>query len=1378
MCRFLTCFILLCGLLAPVCAQQFYVIPVFPSTPVQSMQVWGGGLVVGQDSLSSVRLSRTDSFGGYLYGNDTKWHQLITSISMAPAACEVTYSIPNSCFGVYPTTGTSQTYQGFGGGVVEACASPASPSTAFMFYNGFVFKSTNINPASPDSFTFINTKQLPGGGFGPFTNSSNLTSRENGRMMACDPNNANHVLVGTVGNGLLETLDGGSTFNRLAASDIPNSPVGASLNYEIAFDPASGTSIVTCSTCIGGTATVTSTVYVFTPGTVAVSAATTAAADTSGLAYVNGTAGVGATLTGTVNTAITIDGFTFTATGQRLLVKNDTQSPSGAFNGIYSLTQLQTASLAPILTRTTDNDSAAEMNATGAIPVLNGTVNATTSWLPTSTVVTVGTSPLTYTQRANGGVAGIYASTTGGAVGTWSQISGLVAATFIGTGSGTTLTVSAVTGAINLTNNVISGTGVPNGTSIISGGPTTYTTSGTTTSSGAALTAFTGPITTQHMIVAAGNLWVTSTAGALTEGTSGSLWRYSSGTWIRILTNCCEAIAVNPLNTNQVAAMLATGQLFTATDGGVSGASFSAELLFTIAPGDTAWLGGTVALTANDISFDANVNGKLWCNCGQGVWTTTFPTTSPFVWTANVAGIMQPIGQQIVSPKAGVAVAGFQDVGLCVLSFASNVPPSNCFAQLTASRSLEFASGIDYSKTDANFMVAKISPNLNGGSDYSGYSTDDFATTYWPFNSWNATVTAASLTNNGSNLVRVTIPDTSGLTTYNAGAGSIVCSISSVNAVGTSNPLSVGPNQTGCFPVTKVSTTQFDITAAWGTGALANTGGNYLFYVPTPPASYWGGALNVTGAVNDGTGKIKINYMFPVSSALASSGWACINGVLGTTEANGCWIISGLVTTVGSASFVLNGSTFANAYTGGGVITTWSDPGGSAAAASDINFVTIASNSSTAPKCTLDGGKTWTDVTNAAIPTIDVNGNTHVTGGPYAAGTTNITVADTTQIKVNTVVWIPMDDGRYFYSPIAAVSPASGPGTITFRTNQVIPTGRSIATGAGVFIRSGWGDSASTSNTVVAADYLQPNTFFAVNYNVGLVKWTSCNPATVVASTSYTGGNWLQSGNGASILKTVPGQSGHMLFTAGNQAAPFALTGLGLWQVCNGDNNVAGATLFYRLPGVFTPNRIGLGPPKPGSSGYASILEIGWYDPTGSNTQANSIFGTWESTDNPNNGNSGAGAVCKLTSAQFTGIISGNQLVATSVTGTIHAGDGILMDPTNGAINPTATNTQIVSGPAGGGAGTYTLNNSQNVSSEAMTAGGTFHQIGTWPAAFPNGPSWQTVARDITGDRTVYGPIYMNTAAGPFKQTVNFLLKRDIDPTANDNNPVGLGMFG
>lgn len=134
---------------------------------------------------------------------------------------------------------------------------------------------------------------------------------------------------------------------------------------------------------------------------VAVQAATTSAANTSGFTYNNGVSGIGATLTSNAtNTALTVDGFTFTTLGQRLLVKNDTQSPSGAFNGIYFVTQVQALGLPIILTRALDYDQPSDINNTGVIPVINGTLNGTTQWVLTSLVNTVGTDPLTFTQFA------------------------------------------------------------------------------------------------------------------------------------------------------------------------------------------------------------------------------------------------------------------------------------------------------------------------------------------------------------------------------------------------------------------------------------------------------------------------------------------------------------------------------------------------------------------------------------------------------------------------------------------------------------------------------------------------------------------------------------------------------------------------------------------------------------------------------------------------------------------------------------------------------------------------------------------------------------------------------------------------------------------
>ena len=110
--------------------------------------------------------------------------------------------------------------------------------------------------------------------------------------------------------------------------------------------------------------------------------------------YANGSSGVGATLTGDSNGALTdIDGET-PDTGDLLLVKNEDASET---NGLYTVTQSGDGSNPFILTRSTQMDQASEMNALVAVEF--GTANANTLWLSNaSDTFTVGTDDLLFVQ--------------------------------------------------------------------------------------------------------------------------------------------------------------------------------------------------------------------------------------------------------------------------------------------------------------------------------------------------------------------------------------------------------------------------------------------------------------------------------------------------------------------------------------------------------------------------------------------------------------------------------------------------------------------------------------------------------------------------------------------------------------------------------------------------------------------------------------------------------------------------------------------------------------------------------------------------------------------------------------------------------------------
>lgn len=210
-----------------------------------------------------------------------------------------------------------------------------------------------------------------------------------------------------------------------------------------------------------------------------VSAATTSSSNTSAWTYVH-VAGIGDTFTGPVNTAIVIDGFTFTTiTSQSLLVKNDTQTASGAvtagtYNGVYNLTALQTVGTGAIFTRRLDYDTPADINGSGVVPVINGTANALTTWLQTNTIAAVGTGTsnnLAYSQFSYSPTAIIPPSLGGTGIANNASSTITISGNF-----GTTLTVTATTAVTLPTSGTLVNTGVATLSSLVSVG--TITTGG------------------------------------------------------------------------------------------------------------------------------------------------------------------------------------------------------------------------------------------------------------------------------------------------------------------------------------------------------------------------------------------------------------------------------------------------------------------------------------------------------------------------------------------------------------------------------------------------------------------------------------------------------------------------------------------------------------------------------------------------------------------------------------------------------------------------------------------------------------------------------------------------------------------------------------
>lgn len=125
-------------------------------------------------------------------------------------------------------------------------------------------------------------------------------------------------------------------------------------------------------------------------------------ADLGAATYSNGTLGVGATLTKTTPFAtFAVDGGSPTV-GQRILVKNQT---NGAYNGVYTVTNVGSGAAGWILTRATDYDSSGsgtnEIDQGDYLLILSGTANANTSWVQqTALPIVVGTTALVFLQFA------------------------------------------------------------------------------------------------------------------------------------------------------------------------------------------------------------------------------------------------------------------------------------------------------------------------------------------------------------------------------------------------------------------------------------------------------------------------------------------------------------------------------------------------------------------------------------------------------------------------------------------------------------------------------------------------------------------------------------------------------------------------------------------------------------------------------------------------------------------------------------------------------------------------------------------------------------------------------------------------------------------
>lgn len=525
------------------------------------------------------------------------------------------------------------------------------------------------------------------------------------------------------------------------------------------------------------------------------------------------------------------------------------------------------------------------------------------------------------------------------------------------------------------------------------------------------------PSTGCHLIVdQTGVAWLVDSS---TGGANGNLWKLSSpgGAWVKVTSLSASAtahsVAVDPANANHIVTVSAGGTVNTSVDRGVTWSGYTSIIR---SASDIPWLAAVneLSMSNGDAIFDPSQCAGGAGNCtlifgeGIGVWSSNPPNSNAqLTWTSMSAGIEELVPRDIMAPN-GVPIAAVSDRSTFDLG-TSNAFPLNYNTTYRNTVSLNVNWAEDWATSNSSYMAAVIG-DINGTTpfDNSGFSTDG-GQNWNIFHSYLQDVSSSVLSSGTGGVVRLTLPSTTGLTTWVAGSGSLVriipynptinsCSIGAIPNVSLRKfwPITVDPVAGAYIELQGTTYSSLNLTT---------TCGSLIVAVQTNPLTSNDGFYTVTNVTDNGSGKVRVTVN-STSSAQISGAITCITGVVmtGATVVNGCWQISGQ----SGNGLDLDLSSFVpgDTWSSGGVANKFIPQGGSIAVSTPLNMILVGGGKDY-PQCTTDGGLTWTELHVPAA--IGIGGTT----GWLDAATSNRRILAADRVTANRMYMYNYLNGTY-----------------------------------------------------------------------------------------------------------------------------------------------------------------------------------------------------------------------------------------------------------------------------------------------------------------------------------------------------------------------------